>query len=407
VETKAFPIKDDSGATISVIETLNNITEKHLLEEERLKTQKLESIGTLAGGIAHDFNNLLQGIFGYIAMAKLCLDEKDRALAMIEQAEKALQQSVSLTTQLLTFSRGGKPVREPLALGPVVENAVKFALSGSHNDYRLALDPGLWLVDADAGQLGQVIQNVAINADQAMPLGGCVEITARNVPPSDPDLPLGLERRNHVMLSVRDSGIGIPESDLDRIFDPYFTTKERGSGLGLATSYSIVRNHHGRIFARSKTGEGSTIFIFLPATEAVARTPQHPATTAGARAARILVMDDEAIVRDIAVQLLSFLGHTVAAADRGEAAIVAFQAARDAGCPFDVVILDLTVRGGMGGAPTVARLREIDPDVRAVASSGYSDDAALSDHRAQGFAAFLKKPYTLKQLQDVLNTVVG
>ncbi len=403
VETKAFPIVDDAGNTTSVIETLNNITEKHLLEEERLKTQKLESIGTLAGGIAHDFNNLLQGIFGYISLAKLCIDQRDKSLAMIEQAEKALHQSVSLTTQLLTFSRGGRPVRETIALEPVIVNAVRFALSGSRSEYRLRLDPGLWRVDADAGQLGQVIQNIAMNADQAMPLGGAIEITARNAPPADPELPHGLPPRNHVMISIRDSGVGIPEPDLERIFDPYFTTKEKGSGLGLATSYSIVRNHEGRIFARSEAGRGSTFVICLPASDAVAEAPRGAAVAAAARSARILVMDDEEIIRNVAGELLAVLGHTVTLADGGEAAIEAYRAARAAGPPFDIVILDLTIRGGMGGAETAARLREIDPDVRVVASSGYSDDATLANHRAQGFTAFLKKPYNIRELQNILN----
>ena len=185
VETKGFPIKDASGAVISVIETITNITEKHLLEEERLKTQKLESIGTLAGGIAHDFNNLLQGIFGYISMAKLTLDQREKSLAMLEQAEKALHQSVSLTSQLLTFSKGGKPVKKSISLAPVIENAAKFALSGSRSGFLLAIEPGLWDADADAGQVGQVIQNIVLNADQAMPLGGSVTISARNLPASD------------------------------------------------------------------------------------------------------------------------------------------------------------------------------------------------------------------------------
>ncbi|MHB8836047.1 MAG: hybrid sensor histidine kinase/response regulator [Candidatus Methylomirabilia bacterium] len=407
VETKAFPIKDDAGNTASVIETLNNITERHLLEEERLKTQKLESIGTLAGGIAHDFNNLLQGVFGYISLAKMSIDRGDRSFAMIEQAEKALRQSVSLTTQLLTFSRGGKPVREPIPLEPVIDSAVKFALSGSRSEYRLALDPGLWLVDADAGQLAQVIQNVAMNADQAMPRGGSMEITARNVPPSDPDLPRDLPRRNHVVIAIRDNGSGIHEPDLERIFDPYFTTKEKGSGLGLATSYSIVRNHEGRIFATSEVGKGSTFFIYLPAAAAAAAAARIAASAAKTRAARILLMDDEEMVRNVARELLTVLGHTVAVADRGETAIESFRSSRDAGHPFDLVILDLTIRGGMGGVETVQRLREINPGVKAVASSGYSDDAAASGFREQGFTAFLKKPYNIRELQEVLNIALG
>jgi PAS domain S-box-containing protein len=245
VETKGFPIKDAAGAVTSVIETVNNITEKHLLEEERLKTQKLESIGTLAGGIAHDFNNLLQGIFGYIAMAKLSYDQKERSLAMLGQAEQALHQSVSLTTQLLTFSKGGKPVRKPIALEPVIEGSVKFALSGSRTEYQVDSEPGLWQVNGDAGQLGQVVQNIVLNADQAMPRGGTVKITARNVAAGDPSLPATLAPGAYVAVAIEDNGVGIPEPDLQRIFDPYFTTKEKGSGLGLATSYSIIRNHEG------------------------------------------------------------------------------------------------------------------------------------------------------------------
>ena len=406
VETKAYPIKDDAGNTTSVIEVLNDITERHLLEEERLKTQKLESIGTLAGGIAHDFNNLLQGIFGYISLAKLNIDRREKSLEMIEEAEQALHQSVSLTTQLLTFSKGGKPIRKPIPLEPVIDRAVKFALSGSRTEYRLALDPALWQVDADAGQLAQVIQNIVINADQAMPRGGSVEIAARNVPPSDPDLPRELPRNNHVMISIRDHGVGIPERDLDRIFDPYFTTKANGSGLGLATTYSIVRNHEGWIFARSEIGTGTTFFIYLPASAATSGTPAVAATAPRPRTARILLMDDEEIVRTVAKELLTALGHTVTLAERGETAIDVYREARDAGRPFDLVILDLTIRGGMGGVETVSKLREIDPDLKAVASSGYSDDATQSAFREQGFAGFLKKPYTIKELQGMVSAVL-
>ncbi len=408
VETKAFPIKDVSGAVTSVIETINNITERHLLEEERLKTQKLESIGTLAGGIAHDFNNLLQGIFGYISMAKMSVDRRDKALAMLEQAENALHQSVNLTTQLLTFSKGGKPIKKPVDLRPVVENAVRFTLSGSRSDFRVDAAEDLWQAEADEGQIGQVVQNIVLNADQAMPLGGLVTVTARNAAEGDASLPPGLVRGNYIVLSIDDAGVGIPAQYLDKIFDPYFTTKEKGSGLGLATAYSIVRNHGGMIDVRTKPGEGSAFTIYLPAIVGRGRLAAAvvPASSPQ-RAARILVMDDEEIIRTLSRELINALGHEVDVAKHGEEALEKYQTAIDAGIPFDIVILDLTVRGGMGGTETIQKLREIDPAVKAIVSSGYSDDAAIANHPALGFKAYLKKPYNIEQLRQALNPLLA
>lgn len=405
VETKAFPLKDASGAVNSVIETINNITEKHLLEEERLKTQKLEAIGTLAGGIAHDFNNLLQGVFGYISMARMTLADRDRALAMLDQAEQALHLSVNLTTQLLTFSKGGKPRKKIIMPRPVIENAAKFALSGSSADLSLSFDEDLWAVDADEGQLGQVIQNIVLNADQAMPEGGAVDVAARNIkgPVKDhPQLPDG----NYVGISIRDSGIGIPEQYLQKIFDPYFTTKEKGSGLGLATSYSIIRNHGGLIDVISRPGGGSTFSIYLPAVAMESRVREIRADSPAARKGKILVMDDEIIILNIAREMIRALGHEVALTENGEAAIEEYLAAIEAGKPFDVVILDLTIRGGMGGREALQRLLAIDPGVRAVVSSGYSGDAVVSDHKKYGFKARLTKPYKIEGLRDTLNILL-
>ncbi len=407
VETKAFPIKDASGAVTSVIETINNITERHLLEEERLKTQKLESIGVLAGGIAHDFNNLLQGIFGYMSMAKLTLDQREKSLAMLEQAEKALHQSVNLTSQLLTFSKGGKPVKNVIDLRPVIENAATFALSGSRSDFRVDIDPGLWHADADGGQVGQVIQNIVLNADQAMPRGGRVAISARNLPASETESHAGLERRDYVVIGIEDQGVGIQEAHLDKIFDPYFTTKEKGSGLGLATSYSIIRNHGGRIEVRSVVGKGSTFHIYLPATRTAAPLPAERPQPASTRKARVLVMDDELIIRKVAQELLGSLGHDVAVAENGDAAVEQYRRAIAEGRPFDVVILDLTVRGGKGGAETMRELLAIDPGVKAVVSSGYSDDQVIATFRQHGFCFFLKKPYDIQELGRVLNDVMA
>jgi PAS domain S-box-containing protein len=407
VETRAFPLTDAAGRVVSAIETVTNITEKHLLEEERLKTQKLESIGVLAGGIAHDFNNLLQGVFGYISMAKLSLGDRERALAMLGQAEQALHLSVNLTTQLLTFSKGGKPIMRRIALAPVIENAARFALSGSRSWSTLALAPDLWQADADEGQLAQVIQNIVLNADQAMPLGGRVTITARNLP-AGAAAAHGLADGDYVEIAIEDQGGGIPAHHLDRIFDPYFTTKEKGSGLGLATSYSIVRNHGGRILAAAAGGGSGTVFtILLPAVAAAPARGAQPPQAASASAARILFMDDEEMVRKVTAEMLQMLGHDVVFVDRGEAAIEAYARARAAGTPFNLLILDLTIRGGMGGEETLCRLREIDPAVKAVVTSGYSDDAVIASYREHGFLAVLKKPFNFEELKRTVNALLA
>ncbi len=403
VETKAFPIKDASGTVTSVIEIINNITEKYLLEEERLKTQKLESIGTLAGGIAHDFNNLLQGVFGYISMAKVTHDRKEKSLAMLNQAEEALHMAVNLTTQLLTFSKGGKPLKKLIRLEPAIENAVKFALSGSHTHYRLDIASDLRAVQADAGQLAQVIQNIVLNANDAMAGRGTITISVRNIdipPRSNPGLPDGGQ---FVRIDIQDTGTGISEQNKTKIFDPYFTTKQKGSGLGLATSYSIIKNHGGVIEVSSELSRGSTFTIYLPASiKTEAETAAAPPTAAGTKKGRVLLMDDEDVVRDVAKEMIAALGHEVAGAEDGRKAIELFRQAREEGRPFDLVILDLTVKGGMGGEEAIAKIREIDPAVRAVVSSGYADSPVVADYRAYGYEAVLKKPYKLESLRDCL-----
>jgi len=409
VETKAFPITDESGAVTLVIETINNITERHLLEEERLKTQKLESIGTLAGGIAHDFNNLLQGIFGYIALAKMTANNPEKSTAALAQAEKAIQQSVNLTSQLLTFSKGGKPVKKQIELRSVIESSAKLMLSGSRSELSLTIQDDLWRTEADAGQLGQVIQNIVLNADQAMPTGGTVKITATNRHEGDASLPHGLAPGKYVVIAIQDTGIGIPEQYLSKIFDPYFTSKEKGSGLGLATSYSIVRNHGGMIDVRTKSGAGTTFQIYLPALAVQVR--KEPAVILQepihAARARVLLMDDDEMIRDLSSHLITMLGHDVEVAHHGEEALTRYQGAIAAGSPFDIVILDLTIRGGMGGSETIRNLLKIDPLVKAVVSSGYSDDAAIPNYLSQGFKACLKKPYDVAALSEVLGKTLA
>jgi PAS domain S-box-containing protein len=399
------PVIEDGKAVASVV-AFRDITETKRLEQEMLKAQKLESIGTLAGGIAHDFNNLLQGIFGYISMAKLTHDQKEKSLAMLEQAEKALHQSVNLTSQLLTFSKGGKPVKKVFALRPLINNSVAFALSGSRNTYEIVTDQRLHAVEADEGQIGQVIQNIVLNADQAMPLGGKIKITARNIPASATACLPGAAG-DVVEITIQDQGTGIPKEHLSRIFDPYFTTREKGSGLGLATTYSIIKNHGGAITVASELGKGTTFTIYLPASGTSVEREEASARLAAGNKGRILVMDDEQVVREVTGELLRSLGYKVDLADRGESAVMQYKTAMAEGSPFAIVILDLTIRGGMGGAEAIKELLELDPNVKAIVSSGYSDDAVTADYRKQGFAAFLKKPYNVEELRSTLNALLA
>lgn len=396
------------GKLIALVGVISDISDHKKLEEELLRTQKLESLGILAGGIAHDFNNLLQGVFGYITMAKMNLLERERADIFLDKAEKAINMSVNLTGQLLTFSRGGNPLKKRIALHRVIENSVGFALSGSRSDCRIAIDKDLRYADADEGQIGQVIQNMVLNASEAMPEGGTVVVSATNVV-----IPKGInsllpEGGWFVRIDIKDSGIGIPLEHQLNIFDPYFTTKQKGSGLGLATSYSIVRNHGGVIELESEPDKGSAFSIFLPAADS-GEEKTIPATVCSpTRKGRVLLMDDEEMVRNVAVEMMHALGHELTCAADGEDAIRAFVLAREAGRPFDVVILDLTVQGeGMGGEKTIRKLLAIEPKVKAVVSSGYADNPVVADYRSYGFTTCLNKPYTIDALKVMLNELLG
>ena len=407
VETKAFPLQDEKGEIISVVEMITDITEKITLEEERFKRQKIEAIGTLAGGIAHDFRNLLQGVFGFMSLAKGELDREGEAYTLLAQAERALQLTMNLTSQLLTFAKGGSPAKERLDLVQVIETSARFALSGSPSSYSFSHDEDLLPVDADPGQLAQVVQNIVLNASQAMPEGGIVEISLRNLelkPGENPLLPGG---GRFVAIVIEDSGSGIPEEYRAKIFDPYFTSKEDGSGLGLATSYSIVQKHGGAIEVKSRQGKGSAFFIYLPCSEAEEREEVQVPVPEVVGKKRILLMDDEKMVREVAVRMVEALGHEITCAQHGEEAIELFGQARQSGNPFDLVILDLTVKGGMGGEQAAAILRQMEPQVKLVVSSGYSDNSLIADYQAHGFARALNKPYLLEDLRACINSLLG
>ena len=389
-----------------VIAVARDASERKRVEAELLRAQKIEAIGVLAGGIAHDFNNLLQSVFGYLAVAKKKIDQRDKALLMLDKADAALQMSVKLTTQLLTFSRGGKPVKHALALGPVIETAASFALSGSRSRCTFRFSDDLWTVEADDGQIGQVVQNIVLNAEQAMPQGGVVTITARNADLSaaSPESVPGPGK--WVEIVIQDTGAGISGELLPRIFEPYYTTKQNGNGLGLATSYAIIKNHGGLIEASSIENKGSAFSIWLPAGDSAVQTPVRNEDHAPDRKGKVLVMDDEEGVRDSVGEMLAELGHSVEFSADGVSAIEQYRAAHAAGSPFSVVILDATIRGGMGGEETLRQLKKIDPSVVAVISSGYSENAAVSNYTEHGFSAVLPKPYTLESLQAVLGSVM-
>jgi len=394
------------GGNRVVIAVARDISERKRVEVEQLRTQKIEAVGVLAGGIAHDFNNLLQAALGFLAVAKMKVDQRDRVLLMLEKAENALQMSVDLTTQLVTFSKGGKPVTKSIALGPVIESATRFALSGSPSDCRFDVSSELWPADADEGQITQVIQNIVINADQAMEGGGIITVTARNRDCGEVSAAGTPGPGRWIEIVVRDTGSGISEEDLPRIFEPYFTTKTTGSGLGLATSYSIIRNHGGMIEVSSRKNKGSSFTIWLPAGGALADSAVRAEPPGALRRGRVLIMDDEEVVRDSVGAMLDTLGQEVEYAADGAEAVQCYRTALSAGSPFDVVILDVTVRGGMGGEEAIGRLKELDPSVVAVVSSGYSDKALVSNYAQYGFQAFLPKPFSLESLQAVLGSLL-
>jgi two-component system cell cycle sensor histidine kinase/response regulator CckA len=382
-----------------------DITEMREAEAELLRAQKLESIGVLAGGIAHDFNNLLTGILGNISLAKLLVSTDAKVVARLTEAEKACQRATALTQQLLTFAKGGAPVRQTVSLAPLLTDSITFALRGSNvrADFRIAAD--LWPVDADSGQMSQVLHNVVLNAAQAMPGGGTVEVRADNVV-LGAGASLSLPEGRYIKIAVQDHGCGMPRDVLPKIFDPYFTTKAAGSGLGLATVHAIVAKHDGYIRVDSQVGEGTTVVIYLPASpQTVTPAPTGPDVPLVGHG-RILVMDDEAMIGDLLRASLTRLGYEVECVRDGRAAIVAYQRAQAAGQPFAAVILDSTIPGGMGGRDTLAHLRTLNPQVVALLSSGYTNDPMLANYTQYGFRGIIAKPYTVKELQEALQRVL-
>lgn len=386
-------------------ELRTQIAEKQRIEEELSRTRHLESLGILAGGIAHDFNNLLTAIMGNTSLAKMFTEPDTKIYARLEEVEKASLRARDLTQQLLTFSKGGAPIKKVTSIADVICDSSRFALRGSHARCKFNIMEDLWPVEVDEGQISQVISNLAINADQAMPEGGVVEIRAENVTLLKGQV-VTLEPGRYIRLSITDSGIGIPKDHLNKIFTPYFTTKQRGSGLGLATSYSIINKHGGLIIVESEIGHGTTFSIYLPASGKDIPEKEIKSMTTITGSGKILVMDDEEFIRNTAGEMLATVGYTVGYADDGAQAIDLYIRARESGEPYDLIIMDLTIPGGMGGVEAIQKLLEIAPDAKAIVSSGYANGPIMADFKEYGFKGVIAKPYRTDELCKVVQNVI-
>ncbi len=394
---------------IGVMGISRDITEGKKTEAELQKIQKLESVGVLAGGIAHDFNNILTAIMGNISLARIYAKSgrtADKVMEKLTAAEMASAQAQDLTQQLLTFARGGAPVKKMSSVAELLIDSVTFVSSGSNVKCEFSIPDDLWSAEVDEGQMNQVISNIIINAEQAMPHGGVIDVCADNViAGAEPDIPLAAG--GYIKISISDHGVGIRKENLQKIFDPYFTTKREGNGLGLAICYSIVRNHGGSIMAESQVGVGTTMHIYLPVcSEEILvieeRKEKEPIRGEGS----ILVMDDEKHIRDVAAEMLISIGYDVVTTIDGTEALELYREAMESGSAYDAVIMDLTIPGGMGGKETIRKLMEMDPDVNAIVSSGYSNDPIMSGFSEYGFRGVIAKPYEIRELSEVLHRVM-
>jgi len=406
IVAKTAPILDRGHKIPGAVLVFSDITERRQIEEELFKARKLESLGILAGGIAHDFNNLLTGIMGNISLSRAKIPDGHQAALFLDRARKGSEQSKELTQQLLTFSKGGAPVRKLTSITQVLTDSAIFALRGSNVRCDFDIDPNLWCAEIDTGQMSQVISNLVINADQAMPDGGCIIIRAENVLP--------LEESDHsrrIRITFKDTGTGISEEDMNRIYDPYFSTKATGNGLGLATVYAIIKNHDGEIQVFSRLDHGTTFAITLPAQEEgppqQAESEGQAEAEGGQGGGKILLMDDEDAIREMASAALSMFGYQPVVACDGEEMLGLYLEAQQSGAPFDAVIMDLTVPGGMGGKEAVQKLLELDPHALAIASSGYSEDQVMANYRDYGFAGIVSKPYSLQALDVTLQEIIA
>jgi len=416
IEDSGAPIFNKESEIIGTVLVFRDVTTKKKTSEELLKVRKLESIGVLAGGIAHDFNNILAAILGNIELAGMTINSTEEAYPLLQEAKKASLRAKDLTQQLLTFSKGGEPVKKTASIATVITESANFVLHGSTVSCHFDIPHNLWLVDIDSGQVSQVIQNLIINAKQAMPDGGKINIECANMDNIKSANKLErynnnrmrLSNKRYIRIAVQDSGCGIAEKYLEKIFDPYFTTKQDGSGLGLAISHSIINKHDGYMEVESVMGAGTTFAIYLPASREPINHDRDKQTGKKEIAkARILIMDDDKIVQNMAQKVLLRLGHEVLLAADGKEAVKIFAECHNSEAPVSAIIMDLTIPGGMGGKDTIKELLKIDPDVKAIVSSGYSNAPVMSNYQQYGFKAAIAKPFMISELTQVLADVLG
>ncbi|CAK8718884.1 histidine kinase [Candidatus Electrothrix laxa] len=405
VADSGAPIRDRKNQVIGVVIIFRDITQEKKMEQERVKIRKLESVGVLAGGIAHDFNNLLSAILGNIELASSGVTGDSKISSLLADAQKATERATKLTYQLLTFSKGGEPIKEKTSLPDLVSESANFVLHGSLVSCKFSFADDLWMIHADSGQISQVIQNIILNAKDAMPNGGRIRVECSNVKDLASGLLLRRHKGNFVRITLQDTGVGIPRDIIDSIFDPYFTTKKEGNGLGLAICHSIIKKHGGHITVHSEPQQGTIFSIYLPALPAPESKADEPqAQEKMVSSTKIMVMDDDLMLRNLARSQLAALGHDAVLVKDGAEAISTYLEIQESDHPIDLVILDLTIPGGMGGKETAQKLLQLDPEVKLIVASGYSNDPVMAEYSEYGFRAAVAKPFTLKELRKAIAT---
>jgi len=411
IADSAAPIHDSESSTVGVVLVFRDVTEQQKTEKELLKIKKIESIGVLAGGIAHDFNNILVAILGNINLSLMDQNLKDETRKFLKEAEKASVRAKDLTQQLLTFAKGGEPVKKTTSLAHIVKDSANFVLSGLPVTCQYDIPEGLWLVEIDTGQISQVVQNIVINAGQSMPDGGVIEITCSNVhSSSDPNI-RGLGSGKFVKMAFQDHGTGIPDDAIERIFDPYFSTKKGGSGLGLAITHSIINKHGGHISVESVPGSSTTFNIYLPvSTQHISGTHKHEQEQTFSKSSsnkKIIVMDDDEMVRSVVKAILQQHGHEVLLAHDGTEAIQLYKESMTSEDLPNIIIMDLTIPGGMGGKEAVLEILALNPHAKVIVSSGYSNDPIMANYKDYGFCGAIVKPFEADELAKVVQNALG